>query len=166
MRLYDWKMKPTWSRLVLNRSLRPAPTTCRPITSTEPASAASNPDRQYSSVDLPEPLGPTIATISPAATCRLTPRSTSVARRLLPRPITNDLHTSRATTVQLIRSPLNGFRHRTAGAKRASLLSARYGDWKGLCPGDDREHAARAVRERHSAAVRGSIGTQERTALV
>lgn len=38
------------------------------MTSMEPASAASSPERQYSSVDLPEPLGPTMLTISPAST--------------------------------------------------------------------------------------------------
>ena len=58
MRLYDWKMKPTWSRRVLDSALRPACTICAPIIWMEPESAASNPDRQYSSVDFPDPLGP------------------------------------------------------------------------------------------------------------
>ena len=58
MRLYDWKMKPTWSRRVLDSALRPACTICAPIIWMEPESAASNPDRQYSSVDFPEPFRP------------------------------------------------------------------------------------------------------------
>ena len=71
----------------------------------EPASADSSPDRQYSSVDFPEPLGPTMPTISPGSTRRLTPRSTSTTRRLLPLPALNDFLTSRATTVARVRSP-------------------------------------------------------------
>ena len=67
MRLYDWKMKPTWSRRVLDSALRPACTICVPIIWMEPESAASNPDRQYSSVDFPDPLGPTMPTISPGS---------------------------------------------------------------------------------------------------
>ena len=105
MRLYDWKMKPTWSRRVLDSALRPACTICVPIIWMEPESAASNPDRQYSSVDFPDPLGPTMPTISPDSTRKLTPRSTSATRRLLPRPMLNDFFTSRATIVVLMCSP-------------------------------------------------------------
>src|SRR5687767_4497365 len=46
-----------------------------PSITTSPPSIESRPERQLSSVVLPQPLGPMIATISPAATARSTPRS-------------------------------------------------------------------------------------------
>jgi hypothetical protein len=46
-----------------------------PSMRTSPASTVSSPDRQLSSVVLPHPLGPMIATISPVATVRSTPLS-------------------------------------------------------------------------------------------
>src|SRR5690349_14014642 len=57
--------------------------TSRPSTSTVPESGAINPTTCFRSTDLPVPLRPMMATDSPAATFRLTPRSTCFpARRL------------------------------------------------------------------------------------
>ncbi len=42
-----------------------------------PLSNSSSPDRQFSRVVLPQPLGPMIATISPQVTAKLTVRSAS-----------------------------------------------------------------------------------------
>ena len=108
MRLYDWKTKPTCPLRIFASTLRRACTTCLPITSMEPSSAASSPERQYSSVDLPEPLGPTMLTISPTSTLRSTPFSTSVTRRLPLLPVANDFLILRATTVEPMRPPSNG----------------------------------------------------------
>jgi hypothetical protein len=43
-----------------------------PSISTSPPSIRSRPERQLSSVVLPDPLGPMIATISPRGTVKLT----------------------------------------------------------------------------------------------
>ena len=63
---------------------RGAPRRCPPSPprSTVPASGASRPARRFRSVDFPEPDSPRMLTLSPAATSRSTPRSTS--RRRLP----------------------------------------------------------------------------------
>src|SRR6266540_3046740 len=55
-----------------------------------PLSGTKMPARQCNSVDLPEPLGPMIARISPRATTRLAPRSAGVAPK--------DSRASRAST--------------------------------------------------------------------
>jgi hypothetical protein len=49
----------------------------RPSIRISPASTLSRPERQFSSVVLPQPLGPMIATISPRRTAKSTPRSAS-----------------------------------------------------------------------------------------
>src|SRR3954447_16357239 len=46
--------------------------TGRPCTSTVPEDAGSRPDTRDNVVDLPQPVGPTIVTNSPAATSRVT----------------------------------------------------------------------------------------------
>src|SRR3990172_1938184 len=51
----------------------------RPITVTSPPLAASRPPSRCSSVLLPEPEAPTIATHSPPATVRSTPSSTGTS---------------------------------------------------------------------------------------
>ena len=51
---------------------------------TSPSSKPSRPERQLSRVVLPQPDGPMIATISPRATAKSTPRS--AARRWEPLP--------------------------------------------------------------------------------
>src|SRR2546423_11765935 len=60
-----------------------------PANHTSPASGTRIPARQCNNVDLPDPLGPITATISPAATERLEPRNAGVGP--------NDLKTSRAS---------------------------------------------------------------------
>ena len=52
---------------------------CCPISCTAPAVGASRPPSRCSSVLLPEPEAPTMASVSPACTCRSTPRSTSTS---------------------------------------------------------------------------------------
>ena len=50
---------------------------------TAPRSGMSTPDRQCSRVDLPDPEGPMIAAVSPAAMLMLTPaRAVTVSKRL------------------------------------------------------------------------------------
>src|SRR5919199_760570 len=51
-----------------------------PSTSTSPASKSSSPERQWSNVVLPQPLGPTMATISPRAMLRSIPRNAGTRR--------------------------------------------------------------------------------------
>ena len=60
--------------------------TALPATSTCPASACNVPDRIFTSVDLPAPLAPISATISPRATTRSAPSSARVAAKLLSMP--------------------------------------------------------------------------------
>ncbi len=78
-RLADWNSRP------IRRARRPARSysgrrvMVSPATFTVPPSGSSSPARQASRVDLPEPDGPTTATISPAPTARETPRSASVS---------------------------------------------------------------------------------------
>jgi hypothetical protein len=55
-----------------------------------PSSGTKMPARQCSSVDLPDPLGPITASISPASTCTSAPRKAGVWP--------NDLTTSRASS--------------------------------------------------------------------
>ena len=68
----------TFSRPV-NSGLKPAPSSSSaailPLTSTMPALGASVPQITCSKVDLPEPLRPTMPTVSPRATVRSMPRS-------------------------------------------------------------------------------------------
>src|SRR5512133_649828 len=55
----------------------------------------SRPERQFSIVVFPEPLGPMIATISPGVTEKLTPRSACTSTR----PVSYTLSTARASTI-------------------------------------------------------------------
>ena len=48
---------------------------------TLPESMSSRPERQLSSVVLPQPLGPMMATISPRSTVRFTPRNALTVTR-------------------------------------------------------------------------------------
>ena len=66
--------------LVAQRALARSdrPTASLPSTETEPLDGTSNRPRMCSSVLLPEPEAPTMATISPRATVRLTLFSTSM----------------------------------------------------------------------------------------
>ncbi len=67
---WNWKTKP----IVLLRNAASwapeRPASDRPPTSTAPASGRSSAPSRCSSVDLPDPDGPTIATISPGSTLR------------------------------------------------------------------------------------------------
>ena len=51
--------------------------TARPATTTRPAVAGRSPEMILSSVDLPQPLGPTSATSSPRSTAKEMSRSAS-----------------------------------------------------------------------------------------
>src|SRR4051794_39000807 len=68
------------------------PVSGSPNTSTQPALTACRPAMMFSSVDFPQPLGPTIETKLPAATSRLTP-STAVC---VPNRLTTSLRFSAA----------------------------------------------------------------------
>ena len=61
------------------------PSTAWSPTRTRPSVGRSRPAAERSSVDLPQPLGPSRATTSPAATWRSTPRSTALAPRPVPK---------------------------------------------------------------------------------
>ena len=82
-----------WSLRILKSEFRSVCTSCLPIILIEPLSAASRPERQYSKVDLPDPLDPTILTISPRLIVILIPFSTFVIFVLLPWPLRKDLVT-------------------------------------------------------------------------
>ncbi len=51
-----------------------------PPTLTRPSAGRTNPNRAFSNVDLPEPLGPTRATVSPGSTVKDTSDTASVER--------------------------------------------------------------------------------------
>ena len=70
-------MNPTRSRRIFAKAFRLSAAMLCPNILTPPADAGSSPARQYSSVDFPEPDGPTIATISPGFTWSDTLRSTA-----------------------------------------------------------------------------------------
>ena len=55
------------------------PSTGRPITRTSPVAGLSSPVIRFSVVDLPQPVGPTIAMNSPRATLMLKSRRATVA---------------------------------------------------------------------------------------
>src|SRR4029450_7852787 len=74
----------------------PAWRTSTSPTLTSPDVGASKPASMLSSVDLPQPLGPTRHTISWSAISRLT-RSRACSSWPLPRPATNARETSRTT---------------------------------------------------------------------
>ena len=77
IRLKPWKMKPI-SSLRRRVSARPRRVSARrPLIQTSPASGVSRQPIMCIIVDLPEPDGPMIATISPGRMCRLAPRSAS-----------------------------------------------------------------------------------------
>ena len=76
-RLKAWKTKPMCRARYAVRSRSDMEQMSRPSMSTSPPLKRSRPARQLSSVVLPEPDGPTTATISPRATSRSTPRSAS-----------------------------------------------------------------------------------------
>ena len=51
--------------------------TSTPSNATRPSVASQNPAMSFATVDLPEPLGPTMAVICPGCVSKLTPCSTS-----------------------------------------------------------------------------------------
>ena len=65
----------------------PAPATARPPMATVPASGRSKPAIMRSSVVLPEPLGPSSATIWPWSTCTLAASTARSAPKALVRPV-------------------------------------------------------------------------------
>ena len=93
-RLKAWNTKPSLSRRTAVNCLSPMPARSCPAMSTDPEVGESNPARQCSRVDLPDPDGPIMATNWPRPTLRLTPpRATT---RASPDPYTRT--TSRAST--------------------------------------------------------------------
>ena len=77
---WNWKTKPI-VRLRNAASCAPeSPASDWPPISTVPASGRSSAPSRCSSVDFPEPEGPTIATSSPGSTARSIPCSTSTRR--------------------------------------------------------------------------------------
>ena len=77
MRLKAWKMKPIVRARWLVRRASDMANRSWPSTSTRPPSMSSSPDRQFSRVVLPEPLGPITATSSPRRTTRSRPARAS-----------------------------------------------------------------------------------------
>ncbi len=74
----NWKTNPKAVRRSTVRFLSLTSSIRRPSNHTSPRSGLKVPARQCSSVDLPEPLGPITARISPSATDRLAPRRAGV----------------------------------------------------------------------------------------
>src|SRR5687768_498999 len=68
--------------------LRLGPVTAAPSIVIRPRSGRSNPAMMLSSVDLPQPEGPTMATNSPSRTSKLTPSTTDSAPNPLLTPST------------------------------------------------------------------------------
>ena len=84
IRLKNWKTKPNRRRRSLVSSSSVMPATSRPSISMEPLVGVSSPPSRFSSVDLPQPLGPMTATNSPGSTVRST--SSSAVTAVLPDP--------------------------------------------------------------------------------
>jgi hypothetical protein len=79
IRLKSWNTNPNVLRRRAARSRRLMAPTSAPSTTTLPPVGWSSPPARFSSVDLPEPLGPMTATSSPACTVRVTPSSARTA---------------------------------------------------------------------------------------
>ena len=77
-----WKLRLRPMRLISNGFL---PSMRWPLRMTSPLVGAKRPLIRLNSVDLPAPLGPMMATRSPALTARLAPRMISVLPKLLRR---------------------------------------------------------------------------------
>src|SRR5262245_31980382 len=92
--------------------------TARPSITTSPRSGRSNPDNTWSSVDLPQPDGPTIETNSPSAISRLT---SSIAESL---PATSgyDFQTLRIATLTVMRGQDTRVQQRNNTAALLTLL--------------------------------------------
>src|SRR5215213_9390595 len=91
-------------------SLRDMPDTAWPAIETLPSSACSSVPAIVSSVLLPDPLGPMIATSSPAATARST--SIRAGTRVAPSPYDFDTCDTTSTLIGVLRRA--GGRHRAA----------------------------------------------------
>src|ERR1700733_4804164 len=95
-------------------SRRSAPFTSRPSTSTSPEVGLRNPIARLSKVDLPQPLGPTTATISSSLQENETSRSTSTGPR---RPGNEKLILRNSSILEfsfehdLFQKPASTFRH-------------------------------------------------------
>lgn len=74
-RLKPWNTKPKNCRRRRARSSRESDSTCTPLNRYSPAVGRSRHPRVFMAVDLPEPLGPMMATKSPWAMSRSTPLS-------------------------------------------------------------------------------------------
>jgi hypothetical protein len=75
MRLKNWNTKPTFSRRYFSSARSAAPTSSSPSTTTLPPVGRSTPPSRLSSVVLPQPLGPMMATAWPGSTDQSRPRS-------------------------------------------------------------------------------------------
>ena len=73
--LPEWNTQPTVVLRQLVRSKSDIVEISRPSIDTVPALGGASPPRIWNNVDLPDPLGPTMATNSPRSTRRSTPRS-------------------------------------------------------------------------------------------
>lgn len=80
--LVIWKLRDRPMRLISNGFL---PSMRAPCSSTSPLVGAKRPLIRLNSVDLPAPLGPMMATRSPACTASWAPRMISVLPKLLRR---------------------------------------------------------------------------------
>src|SRR5215472_7526063 len=79
MRLYIWKMKPTWRARHSVSLPRDMCVISSRATVMLPAEGTAKPPRRLSSVVLPEPLGPMKATNSPCSTSRFSPCRTWIS---------------------------------------------------------------------------------------
>ena len=74
-RLKPWNTKPKYRRLSRARSSRDSASTCAPMKRYCPPVGRSRQPSRFMAVDLPEPLGPMMATNSPRPMARSTPLS-------------------------------------------------------------------------------------------
>ncbi len=79
MRLYIWKMKPTWRALQAVSLHADICVISSPATVIVPADGTSSPPIKFSNVVFPDPLGPMNATKSPLSTSRFKPLRTWIS---------------------------------------------------------------------------------------
>jgi hypothetical protein len=84
IRLKNWKTKPSSARRSRARRASPASSTRSPCRQISPAVGRSSPPSRFSSVDLPQPLGPVTARNSPWPSSRSTSRNATTSASPLP----------------------------------------------------------------------------------
>ncbi len=111
-----WNTNPMASRLSRASARSDIRVMSCPSSQISPAVGRSSPPSRYSSVDLPQPLGPIIATVSPRATSRST--SSTARTKLASRPYS--LRSPRVRSTQL--PPSRSFMTRPSGLSSSARM--------------------------------------------